>query len=696
MKKFIAYILFVSLSFSVFAQEEDIPFDKRLFEDQKEGFDEAVKNIKEGDYHFFDGGEADLKLALSFYLKAQEFNPYSSILNFKIGVCYLYSNQKFKSLEYLQFAYKVNPEVDPNINFYLAQAYQLRGEFETAIEYYNKQKDLIDSKDDMQRIFINKKIRECRNGMEMVANPVRVWIDNLGDSVNTEYSEYSPVISADNRVLFYTARRPDSYGGEKDQQGIFFEDIYSSSREFGKEWESAENVGTPVNSKSHDATVGLAPDGKSLLIYKGLSGKNGDIFITRELEDGTWEEPTSIGENINTKYHESSASLSFDEKVLFFDSDQPGGFGQHDIYVSYWDEEKGEWGKPQNLGENINTQYEEKGVFIHPDGKTLYFSSDGHDNMGGLDIFKTTFDPETGQWSDPVNLGYPINTPDDDVYFVVTGDERYAYYSSYREDGYGEKDIYKITFLGDKKNPIIADADLIFGNFDEALNQPLVDIFEKPDYLILKGNITDGVSNQGIVAEIDIVDAETNEKVTTINSNPDGTYSIQLDPNKNYAITVSGKPYTIASKTLSTTKKDAGTTKTINFQLYKPTANASFTLKNIYFDFDESKLRHSSVLELDKLVQIMKDHPTMVIELGGHTDRRGSDDYNMILSKKRAEVAKAYLVSKGIDPSRIQTKGYGESQPEISGEAINNMRTKKEKEAAHQENRRTVIRIISQ
>lgn len=696
MKKFIAYILFVSLSFSVFAQEEDIPFDKRLFEDQKEGFDEAVKNIKEGDYHFFDGGEADLKLALSYYLKAQEFNPYSSILNFKIGVCYLYSNQKFKSLEYLQFAYKVNPEVDPNINFYLAQAYQLRGEFETAIEYYNKQKDLIDSKDDMQRIFINKKIRECRNGMEMVANPVRVWIDNLGDSVNTEYSEYSPVISADNRVLFYTARRPDSYGGEKDQQGIFFEDIYSSSREFGEDWESAENVGTPVNSKSHDATVGLAPDGKSLLIYKGLSGKNGDIFITRELEDGTWEEPTSIGENINTKYHESSASLSFDEKVLFFDSDQPGGFGQHDIYVSYWDEEKGEWGKPQNLGENINTQYEEKGVFIHPDGKTLYFSSDGHDNMGGLDIFKTTFDPETGQWSDPVNLGYPINTPDDDVYFVVTGDERYAYYSSYREDGYGEKDIYKITFLGDKKNPIIADADLIVGNFDEALNQPLFDIFEKPDYLILKGNITDGISNQGIVAEIDIVDAETNEKITSIKSNPDGTYSVQLDPNKNYAITVSGKPYTIASKILNTTKKDAGITKTIDFQLYKPTANASFTLKNIYFDFDESKLRHSSVLELDKLVQIMKDHPTMVIELGGHTDRRGSDEYNMILSKKRAEVAKAYLVSKGIDASRIQTKGYGESQPEISGEEINNMRTKKEKEAAHQENRRTVIRIISQ
>ena len=704
-------LFFISITFGVatLAQQEDVPFDKRLFEDDKEGFDNAIKEIKKGDFHFFDGTETDLNIALGHYLTAQEFNPYSSVLNYKIGICYLYSNKKFKSLEYLKFAHDVNPEVDPNIHFYLAQAYHLKMEFDKAIEHYNIQKDIIGSKDEFQRIYINKKIRECRTGKEMVDNPVRVWIENLGDSVNTEFSEYSPVISADNRVLFYTGRRPDSQGGEKDKSGIYLEDIYSSTRGFGEDWGNSINLGTPVNSKSHDATVGLAPDGKSLLIYKSISGKNGDIFITRQGDDGVWEEPSSIGDNINTKFHESSATLTFDEKVLFFDSDKPGGEGQHDIYVSYWDEEKGEWGEPENIGPTINTQYEEKGVFVSDDGKTLYFSSDGHDNMGGLDIFKTTFDEETGKWSEPENLGYPINTPDDDVYFVVTGDERYAYYSSYREDGLGEKDIYRITFLGDAKQPLIADADLVGSDFDTELNQPLTDLFTTPNtgtgtsdevaekLVTIKGKVMDGSSNKPLGnAQIDIVDSKTNKVIQTLTSNSDGTYSINLEAGKDYGFTVSKKDYTIDSKTVSTSKKDGGSTKTVDFSIVTPAPDVEFTLNNIYFDFDKSDLRNKSVLELDKLVQIMKDHPTMIIELSGHTDRRGSDEYNMALSKRRAEIAKEYLVSKGISASRIKTKGYGETRPAIDGATISAMKTRKEKEAAHQANRRTVIKIISQ
>ncbi|MBI3135687.1 MAG: OmpA family protein [Bacteroidetes bacterium] len=698
MKKLISITaIFVSL-FSI-GQDKDVPFDRRLFEDRKEGFDEAIKEIKEGDFFFYDGASSDLSLALDHYLKAQAFNPYSSILNYKIGVCYLYSNQKFRSLEFLQFAYKVNPEVDPNIRFYLAQAYQLAGKFEEAIELYREHKDLVRESDAAQRNYINKKISECRTGQELKATPVRVWIDNLGDSINTEYPEFSPVISADNRVLFYTARRPDSYGNAKDETGTFFEDIYYTSREYGGEWSGSQNIEQPINTVSHDATVGLAPDGKSLLTYRGLNSKNGDIFITRQNPDGTWQEPVSIGANINTKYHESSATLSFDEKTLFFESDQPGGFGQHDIYVSYWDEEKQEWGKPLNLGPTINTEFEEKGVFFHPDNRTLYFSSNGHNNIGGLDIFRTVLDPETGQWSKPENIGYPINTPDDDIYFVVTGDTRYAYYSSYREDGFGEKDIYKITFLGDKKPPLLAEADIL-GSGDElfagATKPELVKQFDDTKLFILRGTVVDGKTKVGISTNLSIINAKTNEKVSDIITNSDGTYSIILVPGETYAVTVSGSSYTIASKTLNSTKEDNNKEITLNFELFAPSAGTTFTLHNIYFDFDKSELRHASVDELDKLVKILNENPTLVIELAGHTDRRGSAEYNQLLSKERAEVAKAYLVSKGIDPSRIQTVGYGESKPEVSGETISNMQSNQEKEAAHQQNRRTVVRIISQ
>ncbi len=692
-----AFVAFFCSVFAV-AQDKDIPFDKRLFEDDKAGFFDAVKEIKEGDFHFFDGSPDKMTEALKHYERAQEFNPYSSVLNFKIGLCYLNSNQKFKSLEYLKFAHKVNPEVDENIEFYLAQAHQLDGNFEEAEGLYRSFKDKIKPKDLVQRQFINKKIEECQTGAALKADPIRVWIYNLGDSINTEFPEFAPVISADNRGLFFTARRPDSEGGKKDKTGFHYEDIYFAERQFGGKWGTAKNIGTPINTNSHDATVGLSPDGKSLLTYKGISANNGDILITKQNDDGTWQEPVSL-EGINTEYHESSASLSFDEKTLFFVSDRPEGYGQHDIYVSYWDEETNDWGAPVNLGSTINTEYEEKGVFFHPDNRTLYFSSNGHKNIGGLDIFKTVYDAESGTWSEPENIGYPINTPDDDIYFVVTGNERYAYYSSYREDGLGEKDIYQITFLGDKKESLLADAELLDIDFTSSEdiasnNNNIIENFENTKTVVVQGLVIDGKSKSGISSEMTIVDAETNETVKQIVTKPDGSYSVVLPAGKKYAFTVTKPSYTIASETINTTKKDSETEIEQNFELFPPVQGEEFTLRNIYFDFDKSDLRDISVTELNNLVKIMKDHPTMVIELAGHTDTRGDATYNQQLSEQRAKVARDYLIAKGIDKSRIQTVGYGETRVEISDEEIARMKGWKAKNAAHQKNRRTIVKVI--
>lgn len=443
----------------------------------------------------------------------------------------------------------MNPTIDPELLFYLGQSYQLWSDFEKAIVYYEKYRNSIDDNDKKQQKYIAKKIEECQTGILLVSTPVRVWVDNLGDSINSKYSEFSPVISADNKVLFYTARKPDSKGGKIDRSGKYYEDIYYSVRDFEEDWHAGKNIGAPINTESHDATVGIAPDGKSVFTYQGINAKNGDILITRQLDDGTWETPMPIGEGVNSKYHESSASLSFDEQTLFYVSNKPDGYGQHDIYVSQWDVDKKEWKAGKNLGPIINTEYEEKGVFYHSDSRTLYFSSDGHKNMGGLDVFKTFCDEKTDSWSTPENLGHPVNTPDDDIYLVVTGNTRYAYYSSGRPGGYGEKDIYKITFLGPAKNPVIAtlENEAIAFKHSKADLKPLS--IDEPK-ILLSVQLIDAEEEEGIPGQVFIVDSETKDTVT-IETQPDGSFATLLDPDKAYSVGAVGDGFQFTSKSLT-------------------------------------------------------------------------------------------------------------------------------------------------
>jgi len=702
--KFIALIFCLTFGYSALSQDKDIPFDKRLFEDQKEAFETAAKEINLGDFYFFDGRDEFLMEALSHFEKAQKFNPHSSILNYKIGICYLYSSNKSESLKYLEFAHNVNPDLDIDLKFYLAQAYQLVGNFETAIQYYKLYQTLIPENDKNQQRYVAKKIAESRTGIELMESPIRVWVDNLGDSINSEYSEFSPVISADNRVLFYTARRPDSQGQKTDRLGNYFEDIYYSVRHSEEEWAAAQNIGAPINTESHDATVGVAPDGKSILTYQGLSSKNGDILITKQNEDGTWEEPKSLGVGVNSKHHESSATLSFDEKTLFFVSDQPGGYGQHDIYVSIWNEKKQTWGKAKNLGPQINTDFEEMGVFFHADSKTLYFSSDGHKNMGGLDVFKSIYDSDLEEWSTPENIGYPINTPDDDIYFVVTGNSRYAYYSSNRPGGFGEKDIYKITFLGPKKNPALPSPATTLATIPKK-EMEFLTLSKGETSFLLTGQIIDGETGKGMPGKLYIINAQTNERVQKIDTYPDGSFSAVLSPGQQYALTAAGKYFSIVSQILSTDEYFINQEKKLDFVLYPPSTDTSsghsFALRNIYFGFDQTNLDYSAFgsqaqVELDLLADLLHKNPTIIIELGGHTDRRGANGYNEELSNNRAFIAKQYLVDKGIAEERIKMKGYGETQPEVPWEVIKELKDKKAREEAHQRNRRTVITILSQ
>ncbi|MEO6902812.1 MAG: hypothetical protein ABI315_06645 [Bacteroidia bacterium] len=393
--------------------------------------------------------------ALPLYKKLDSINKDNADINFKIGFSYLNSaTYKTKAIPYLEFAVKnitknykqgdIQEKKAPlSTYYYLGKAYHLNYEFDKAIEFYKKYNDALGKglKYMKEVKSTNHDIETCIYGKELIKSPKKVIVTNLGDGVNSIYPDYAPTVSLDEQTLIFTSRRKGGTTDLKLPNGEYFEDIYISNFD-GKKWGKAASIGTKINTPAHEATVNLSADGQKLLIYKDTEG--GNIYIS-ELKGNEWGVPQSLNAPVNSPYWESHACLSADNQVLYFVSDRPGGYGGRDIYKCLH-LPNGQWGIPQNLGDSINTQYDEDGVFIHPDGKQIFFSSKGHTSMGGFDIFTSVINDENGNWSKPVNYGYPINTPDDDIYLVTTMDGKRAYYSSDKEGGYGEKDIYMLTF----------------------------------------------------------------------------------------------------------------------------------------------------------------------------------------------------------------------------------------------------------
>ncbi len=684
MKKIIT-LLAILFSFGAFAQ--NVEFTKENFKDNKDGLKDAKNNIEAGD-KLFEQGSIFYKQAIDPYLLAYKFNPNNALLNFKLGKCYLYSNYKLKSIPYLEKALQLNPNVDPQIHNVMAKAYHLDMQWDKAIAEYKAFQatltNVAEFKDLMEEV--NKHIEECLNGKELVKNPVRVFIDNVGPEINSQYPDYGPVISADESVMLFTSRRPTTTGGGIDP-GIneYYEDIYISTRKDGK-WTTAQNMGKPINTDDHDANSGLSADGQKFLIYIGKN--NGDLYEC-ELKGDSWSKPERMNKNINTDYHESSACYSPDGKSVYFVSDKPdGSLGDRDIYISTKDE-KGKWGKAVNLGPTINTPYGEEGVFIHPDGKTLYFSSQGHKSMGGYDIFKSVYDDKTKTWSEPVNLGYPVNTPDDDVFFVTSASGKHGYYASFNSNGYGEKDIYQITFLGPEKPMVLNNEDNLLASqtapVKETVIAPIIQIKEA-QLTILKGVITDEATKQPLEATIEIVDNLKNEVIATFMSNSStGKYLVSLPAGRNYGIAVKKENYLFHSENFDIPNTAAYQEVVKDVALKNIAVGSKIILKNIFFDFDKATLRPESTNELERLTKLLNDVPTLKIEISGHTDSKGADDYNKKLSDSRAKAVVAYLVSKGIAADRLTSVGYGEEQPIATNDT----------DEGRQLNRRTEFKILS-
>jgi outer membrane protein OmpA-like peptidoglycan-associated protein len=677
-------IFFISIT----ASAQDVPFDKAFFPDDKDGLKAAKDHIKSGDKIFEGGNNYYFNLAIPHYKAAYDFNPNNAEVNYKLGVCYLYSPVKSQSLKHIQKSFELNPDFDSyNIHYLLGRGYQLNGNWVEAGESYKRQIGVLRAQNGKDEEFakLNKLLEEVENGKVLSQNPERVWIDNLGANINSSAPEHAPLISTDESLLIITARRDNSTGGLRDEtDNLPFEDLYFS-RNKGGEWSPLQNMGEDINSSGHDASSGLSPNGKTLFVFKGQMKGGGDIYVSN-LTDGQWTKPKALGKNINSPAHESAAALSYDGNLLYFVSDREGGIGGKDIYVSSWDARKNEWGPAENLGPTVNSRYDEDGVFIHPDGKTLYFSSKGHNTMGGNDIFYSEY--IDGKWNKPVNIGYPINTPDDDVFFVVAADGRTAYYSSIREEGFGEKDIYRITFLGPEKQPVLNVEDqLLAGSPDKQIElvlQPEVKI-RTSKMILLKGIVVDDETNEPIEAAVDLIDNNTSGVLATFNSEKGtGAYLVSLPAGRNYGLNVNADKYLFNSMNFNIPDTAVFREYYKVIRLKRIKIGETIVLRNIFFDYNAYTIRSESEAELDRLHKLIVENPQIKVEISGHTDNIGGEAYNQNLSENRAKAVVDHLVSKGVPTTQLMYAGYGKSQPIATNDT----------EEGRQENRRTEFKII--
>jgi hypothetical protein len=379
--------------------------------------------------------------------------PQHAEYNFMMGVCYYYNEScSPMAIKYLEKALGLTRKrkLIVEIKHYLGKAYHCNKMFDKAIDTYQSLEEDIAPRNKAFRKEIKKLIESSEYARKMCENPVNIKVVSLGDNINSEYVEHSPCVSADERFLVFTSRRKTSLG-KKDIDGQYFEDIYSSYFT-GKDWNIPKRI-KELSTMGHDASVSLSPDGRTMLLYRAdITSKTevaGDIYISHR-KGNNWSKPEKLKGGINTPFKESHAAFSHDGKTIYFTSNRPGGKGGMDIYSSTQNK-KGEWQKPINLGDVINTEYDEIGPFFHADGKTLFFSSKGHKTIGGFDFFSS----EKGRlgWSEPKNLGYPINSLLDDIYYTPTTDGKRAYFASTRQGGKGKLDLYvmKLRDLNAKK-----------------------------------------------------------------------------------------------------------------------------------------------------------------------------------------------------------------------------------------------------
>jgi outer membrane protein OmpA-like peptidoglycan-associated protein/tetratricopeptide (TPR) repeat protein len=625
------FIFAIMLSVSVFAQEK--PFTSTQNKKADKLFNQALENFTLQNY-----GEA-----VNLCKKALDLDVNYIDAHMLLADLYEKNEQDEKAQELYAKLVNVNPNF-PLSYLGLASYMYAVGNYDSAQININK---FVQFPDWFARKPVGLKLKKNIDfAVEAKKSPVPYKPINLGPNVNSIYDDYFPVLTADRQTLLFTRNIGDRRTGNED---------FYVSKITGENYSKAKSIGAPINSDKNEGTASISADGQYIFYtYCGDIERSCDLLLS-VLDGAEWSEPRNLGAPVNTRSWETQPSVSFNGKTVYFASERPGGFGGSDIWMTTY--ANGRWSPPMNLGPEINTEGEEQYPFIALDDKTLYFVSNGHPGMGGLDIFSSKRS-SNGRWQAPKNIGYPINTNLDEQSFSITSDGVNAFISSAKNGGFGGLDIYQFELYKDARP-------------------------EKTGYV--KGVVYDAVKKNKLAAKLELIDLETKKIVIESRSNKTtGEFLLSLQGNKNYALNVSLAGYMFYSENFSLKDQTSVNPLFLDVPLIPIADGATVVLKNIFFETAKFDLKTESTTELDKLVQFLQVNPKLKIEIGGHTDNQGKKQDNITLSNNRAKAVYDYLVANKIEAARLTYKGYADSKP-----IVDNLT-----EANRSKNRRTEFKII--
>lgn len=639
MKNLIYFLIITFFSLNINAQNIKVSTKNKRAE---AAFHRAVKHFEQSSF----------KLAEDGFLNAVSLDPKFIEAYQMLATLYEETKENLKAIENYKKVIDLNPRFFENNYYYLGNLQLKEGLYNEAIENFKffikrgrGSASLLSYSEDL--------INKAEFAIDLMKNPVEFIPKNLGPNINTSNAEYSPTLTADEQTIYFTVLRPRD--SRTIHHGGFEEDFYISKKVNG-EWAVARPLGHPINTHGNEGASCISPDGKNFY-FTACNRSDGfgscDIYYSEWIA-GAWSHPINLGSVVNSSFWDSQPSIAPDGKTLYFTSARGGNM---DIYITVKNE-KGEWSVPENIGAPVNTTKSEMSPFIHPDGETLYFTSDGHLGMGGFDIFMSKKQID-GTWSQPLNIGYPINTHKDEGYFIVGASGTTAIFASDQLEGYGKHDLYSFELPKE---------------------------FRPRPVTFIKGIISDKVNLRKLGAEFELYDVKTGDLVVrSFSDELDGSFLLSLPTSSIYALNVSKSGYLFYSENFEL--KDTSTIskpKILNILLQPIGEGEVVVLRNIFFDFDSDYLKDESLLELSKLKNLLNENPNLIIEIRGHTDSRGSAEYNRVLSEKRAFAVYKYLIDNGINQKRLTYKGYGATIPIDTNET----------EDGRANNRRTEFKVI--
>ena len=597
----------------------------------------------------------DFGKAMTYLNQAQAKDPNYADLYIMKGDIFNFNLLSDSAMRCYQRAIDLIGDPDPMLYFIAGNEGAKCGAYEYALNtlllFLQKGLQYSDVHPDAQKIIAN-----CKFAIEAMKHPMQYELVNLGQSVNSDWDEFLATITADDQELVFTVKHPRN---EKTVCSFCLneEDLYSSTKSDGQ-WLSRQPIGSPISTGYNEGAQCISPDGKYLL-YTMCDADFGmgscDLYWAKRIGD-RWSRPRNFGAPVNTNAWESQPTMAADGMTIYFASSRPGGYGGMDIWKTTMTAE-GEFSIPENLGSAINTPGDDAAPFIHSDGRTLYFASNGRVGMGGYDLYYATLQPD-GSWSEPKNMGYPINSPADEINIFINAMGTMAYVASDKDGGFGGLDLYSFE-LDDQLRP-----------------NPVT---------YLKGYVSDAFTHQPLAARIELIDLNTKQLLTSTTSDPQtGSFLACVHTGSNVLLNVSHPDYPFYSENFQVAQTYTELSPYLKNIYLQPTdVGTVVTLKNVFFDFDKTELKPESFVELDKLADYLRSN-TIRIEIGGHTDDQGTDEYNDRLSENRAKAVYDYLVSKDIPAERLQYKGYGKRVPIADNST----------EAGRAENRRTEFKIV--